>query len=156
MKRLLYFRKAFALALVVAFLVGVTSVFAEPWKFGVMADTQWKANVDGENPDTVAVGIINQLNTQFINHGVKFVIQARRPGRRRKRRLNGDPTRRNMPVRAAAAQALYDAGIGFYPLRGNHEGSAAAALEFQTLYPQTQGKGPNVFGADEFQQPDRH
>src|SRR6266508_5205565 len=47
-----------------------------PWKFGVMADTQWKANLDGKNPGTVAVAIVNLLNAEFIRHGVKFVIQV--------------------------------------------------------------------------------
>jgi hypothetical protein len=118
-----------------------------------MSDTQWKANLDGQNPGTVAVGIINQLNTEFINHGVKFVIQVGDLVDVENDALNGDSTRRNMPVRTAAAQALYDAGIGFYPVRGNHEGSATAALEFKTLYPQTQGTGPNVFGATNFSSP---
>lgn len=39
---------------------------ARPWSFGVMSDTQWKANLDGENPETVAVGIINQLNANNV------------------------------------------------------------------------------------------
>ena len=44
----------------------VGSAFAAPGtkvvKFGVMADTQWKANKDGVNPGTSAIGLINQLN----------------------------------------------------------------------------------------------
>jgi hypothetical protein len=43
------------------------TALAAPLKFGIMSDTQWKANLDGENPETVAVGIINQLNKQFID-----------------------------------------------------------------------------------------
>lgn len=123
------------------------------WKFGVMADTQWKANVDGLNPGTCAVGIVNALNAQFIGQGVKFVIQVGDLVDVENDALNGDATRRNLPVRAAAAQALYDAGIGFYPLRGNHEGSQLAAAEFRTLYPQSRGTGGNVFGAAEFTSP---
>jgi hypothetical protein len=153
MKRLFCFNTVIALALAVAMFIGTASAFDKPWKFGVMSDTQWKANLDGQNPGTVAVGIIDQLNTQFINHGVKFVIQVGDLVDVENDALNGDPTRRNMPVRAAAVQALYDAGIGFYPLRGNHEGSATAAMELQTLYPQTQGNGPNVFGATNFSSP---
>jgi hypothetical protein len=127
--------------------------FAEPWKFGVMADTQWKANLDGQNPGTVAVGIISQLNTEFINHGVEFVIQVGDLVDVETDGLNGDATRRNMPVRATAAQALYEALIGFYPLRGNHEGSGTAALEFQGLYPQAVDSGSHVFGATNFSSP---
>lgn len=123
------------------------------WKFGVMADTQWKANLDGLNPGTCAVGIINALNAQFIDHGVKFVVQVGDLVDVEYDALNGDPTRRTMPFRASAAQALYDAGIGFYPLRGNHEGSQLAATEFQTLYPQARGAGANVLGATNFSSP---
>ena len=50
--------------------------------------------------------------------------------------------RLGISTRAAAAQALYDAGIGFFPLRGNHEGSATAALEVQNYFPADPGRGP--------------
>jgi hypothetical protein len=139
--------------LVLALFLGAITASAEAWKFGVMSDTQWKANIDGQNPETVAVGIINQLNTQFINHDVKFVIQVGDLVDKETDSPNGLPSNRTMDTRALAAQALYDAGIGFYPLRGNHEGSLAAALEFQTLYSQTTGSGPYVFGASTFSSP---
>jgi hypothetical protein len=153
MKKPVYFRLFLSLILSIAMIVGAASAWAEPWKFGVMSDTQWKANVDGENPETVAVGIINQLNTQFINHDVKFVIQVGDLVDRETNSPNGLPLDRTMDTRAAAAQALYDAGIGFYPLRGNHEASSTAAGEFQTLYSQTTGSGPYVFGASHFSSP---
>ncbi len=128
---------------------------AEPWKFAVMSDTQWKTgrpdaacplgdtnNCDGKNPNTVAVGIINELNQQFIAQGVKFVIQL------------GDLTDNGsniaLDTRATFAQALYNAGIGFYPLRGNHESSRAAALEFQRIFPQTQTGSNNQTPANAF------
>ena len=124
-----------------------------PWKFGVMADTQWLANVDGLNPCSCAVGIINKLNGEFINQGVKFVIQVGDLVDTETDSYNGHSSVRTMPTRASAAQALYDAGIGFFPLRGNHESSKTAALEFQTLYPQAQGLGGNTFGATGFASP---
>ena len=84
------------------------------WKFGVMSDTQWTtADPAGQNPTTVAVSIIDQLNPQFIAAGVKFVIQV---GDLADTGNDADET-----VRAQAAQPLYDAGIGFFPMRGNHE-----------------------------------
>ena len=122
------------------------------WKFGVMADTQWKANADGLNPGTAAVGIINQLNRQFIANNVEFVIQVGDLVDKETDTPNGSSAR-TMGARAAAAQALYDAGIGFFPLRGNHEGSQAATVEFQSLYPQAAGSGPHVFGAKDFSSP---
>jgi 3',5'-cyclic AMP phosphodiesterase CpdA len=103
------------------------------FKFAVMCDTQWKSTDAANNPNTVAVGIIDQLNRQFIQQGVDFVIQVGD--------LTDNGSIAGLDTRAAAAKPLYDAGIGFFPLRGNHEGSKAAALEFLKVFPQTQGGG---------------
>src|SRR5215472_11186234 len=67
-----------ALALALAAGLANANVSAEPWKFGVMSDTQWTCANDpaSENPNHVSVSIINQINEQFINQGVKFVIQV--------------------------------------------------------------------------------
>src|SRR4030043_819279 len=47
------------------------------WKFGVMADTQWRTGLNaGGEAASCAVSIINALNEQFIQHGVRFVIQV--------------------------------------------------------------------------------
>ncbi|OGU12330.1 MAG: metallophosphoesterase [Geobacteraceae bacterium GWC2_58_44] len=119
------------------------------WKFGVMADTQWRAGAyAGGEPGSCAVSVINALNKQFIHHDVKFAIQV--GDLVDVESINGV---RTLPVRAEAAQALYDAGIGFFPLRGNHEGSAIAAKELPLIFPQTKGYGPNVHAAGNFQSP---
>ena len=131
----------------VAAVVGPTSKTA--WKFGVMSDTQWLDSDDGKNPNTSAIDIINQLNQQFIAQGVKFVVQV------------GDLADKansagvyNVPVagggtyamangqvaedtRALFTQTLYNAGVGFFPVRGNHDDSAATAAEFAAIFPQT-------------------
>lgn len=125
----------------------------KPWKFGVMADTQWGKNVDGQNPGTCAVGIITLLNAEFVRHGVKFVVQVGDLVDKEDDAPNGHAGLRTMPVRAAAAQTLYDNGIGFYPLRGNHEGSVTGANEFARLYPQSRGFGAHAAGADDFSSP---
>jgi hypothetical protein len=115
------------------------------WSFGVMGDTQWTLATDpaGNNPNGVAVSIINQINQQFISKGINFVIQV------------GDLTENgsdaDVAMRATAAQALYNAGIGFFPMRGNHETYANptngyAIAVFQTSFPQTQCLG-KTFGA---------
>jgi len=107
------------------------------WSFGVMGDTQWTLATDpaGNNPNGVPVSIIDKINQQFINKGVKFVIEV------------GDLTENGSDAaivsRATAAQALYNAGIGFFPMRGNHETYAKPAngyaiAAFQTNFPQTQ------------------
>jgi hypothetical protein len=119
------------------------------WKFGVMADTQWRTGLNsGGEPASCAVSIINALNQQFIHHDVRFVIQV--GDLVDKESVDGV---RTLPTRAGAAQALYDAGIGFYPLRGNHEASAIAAGEIPVLFPQTLGNGPHVYGAGNFSNP---
>jgi len=126
---------------------------ATAWKFGVMADTQWTTgDPAGQNPTSVAKSIIDQLTPQFIQAGVKFVIEV---GDLADTGNDADET-----VRALAAKPLYDAGIGFFPMRGNHEtygvptgGNGYAIPILQSLYPQTQGLGPNLFGATNFSSP---
>jgi hypothetical protein len=120
---------------------------AEPWRFGVMGDTQWKGKTDGR--DTVPTELIERINREMIAAKVKFVIQV------------GDladqyPSKsgNSMDTRAAAAQPLYAAGIGFYPLRGNHDESPEAAARFVQDFPQTQG-AVNRFGATNFSSPGR-
>jgi len=120
------------------------------WKFGVMGDTQWTTpnydDPDGTNPNSVAASIIDQINPHFIDHGVKFVIQVGD--------LNDEGIDGGIITRAAHAQDLYNAGIGFFPLRGNHEtysptDNSYSIPAIQTYFPQTQGltvfnNGPSV------------
>jgi len=146
------FKSAYAatvnLALILTLFIavgGISSSLAAPgiqtsstaWSFGVMGDTQWTLTTDpaGNNPNGVSASIINQINKEFINKGVKFVIQV------------GDLTENgndlDIATRAHAAQALSDAGIGFFPMRGNHETCAKPAngyaiAAFKTNFPQTQ------------------
>lgn len=145
MKRLFLFKIEIMCALMAVLFISACAS-AAPWKFGVMADTQWTCATDpaSANPNKVAVSIANQINQQFINHGVRFVIQV------------GDLTENgnnaDIAIRAAAAQALYNAGIGFFPMRGNHEVYASPANGFgipamQSNFQQTQCLGPYVFGA---------
>lgn len=125
-----------------------TAQSADAWCFGVMADTQWPQNAGGE-PGSCAVTIIDALNQQFIQHACKFVIQV---GDLVDKEVVG--VTRTLPTRAAHCQALYDAGIGFYPVRGNHESSKIAASEMQTLFPQTMGEGEHALaGAMHFTSP---
>jgi hypothetical protein len=154
MRRILGFKTVCALVLALAMFIGAESVFAKLWSFGVMSDTQWTAPTDpaGQNPNAVAVSIIKQLNQQFISHDVKFVIQV------------GDLTENgndaDIAVRAASAQPLYDAGIGFFPMRGNHEtyaapnppGNSYGIPAVQSNFPQTRGLS-NTFGATNFSSP---
>ena len=147
MRRRSGFKKLFPAAILMTFVVTAPwyPAFAEAWKFGVMSDTQWTVPNDGKNPHGVAVGLIEQINAQFIEAGVKFVVQVGD--------LTEKGTRKAMLTRATAAEPLYNAGIGFYPLRGNHEKQWSAAVDFYNDFPQTRGLGPYVFGATSFSSP---
>lgn len=136
--------------LVLLGLAWVSASQAEEFKFGVMSDTQWTYANNAENPESVAVSIIKQLNPKFIEEGVEFVIQVGD--------ITDDGHDAAIETHAAARQDLYDAGIGFFPLRGNHESGMNAALQLPISFPQTLGQGPNVFGATNFSSadPDRN
>ena len=118
-------RLGILLSIVLVFIASSPTAW-EAWSFGIMGDTQWQKD-DGKNPNSVAVDIINQVNQAMIAHGVKFVIAV------------GDITDNGSKIaldtRATYAQTLYNAGIGFYPLRGNHEATSAAAAEFRRIFP---------------------
>jgi len=106
------------------------------WKFGVISDTQWSVGDDGKNPNTVAANIIMQVNSQFIAQGVKLVVAV------------GDTmdssSQVSMDTRALFAQDLYNAGIGFYPIRGNHDaGWTGSAAEEARVCPQIVNGGTN-------------
>lgn len=159
MKSLPWLNAAGAGALIL--FLGSPSVLAAPWSFGIMSDTQWPTSPDTKNPN-VAVNIVNHLNQQFIAHGVKFVVQVGDLTDKPSTVVANPATTENLDIRAAFAQALYNAGIGFYPLRGNHEDKPPApsgttpataffgthARETQRIFPQTQTGVNNQTPAD--------
>jgi hypothetical protein len=151
MKKLISFKKVYVLVLALALVmfVAATSASAKPWKFGVMGDTQWTTtDPAGTNPHTVPLSIIDQVDQQFVNAGVKFVIEVGD--------LTDDGNDVSEVTRAAAAQSLYDHGIGFFPFRGNHEtyglNNSYGIPIFQANYPQTRGIS-NIFNAINFDSP---
>jgi len=113
-----------------AILGSFTSAFADPWSFGVISDTQWSGADDGKNPNSVPADIIRQIDQEFIAKGVRLVVAV------------GDTvdkaSKASLDTRALYAQDLYNAGIAFYPLRGNHEATLAdSGVEFARVFPQT-------------------
>jgi hypothetical protein len=123
------FSRKIVYVLTLAMLIA-SSASAAPWKFGIISDTQWLDSPDNKNPNSVAVNVINHINQEFLNKGVKFVVAVGD--------IQDDGSNLALDTRATFAQALYNAGIGFYPLRGNHEQTNTAAIEFQRIFPQTQ------------------
>ena len=121
---------------------------AAPWKFGIISDTQWQLDQDGQNPYSVAAGIVRQVDKAFVSQGVKFVVAVGDLADRTT--AAGDTTTSALAVRATLAQELYNHRIGFYPLRGNHDDSKAAALEFVRVFPQTSNGMNNRTPANAF------
>jgi hypothetical protein len=121
-----YFKTLLALIVALAVFMAVGPSSAETLKFGIISDTQWTKTDDGYNPNTVAAWIIKQIDQKFIEAGVDLVIAV------------GDTcdqgSQVNIDTRALYAQTLYNAGIGFYPLRGNHEAAFGLPPTYETLY----------------------
>jgi hypothetical protein len=149
----------FARNLILGCLFTLTVVSASPaqsWKFGVMSDTQWGVADDGKNPNSVAVDIIKALNQQFIAKKVKFVVAVGDLVDKigdKKTGVTAESIANAEDVRAAFAQELYNAGIGFFPLRGNHDSHRLSGIEFKRIYPQTQKGTMNATPANVFSVP---
>ena len=129
------FSSVFKIAAALVLFCAGNVTFAAPWKFGVISDTQWSGPDDGKNPNTVAADIIRQVDEEFIAKGVKLVVAV------------GDTvdkaSKTSFDTRALYAQDLYNAGIAFYPLRGNHDAALVdSGVEFARVYPQI-GTGMN-------------
>jgi 3',5'-cyclic AMP phosphodiesterase CpdA len=131
------------------FLVAIAAIFfaakvsLAAWSFGVISDTQWQP-VTPEN-HSVAIHVVDAVNRQFVEAKVDLVLQVGD--------LTDDGTREALETRAAHNRVLAAAGIAFYPLRGNHEETLAAATDFSRAFPAlpgTPGNGgssPNLPGA---------
>jgi Calcineurin-like phosphoesterase len=139
------------IALFLMLIFAASSATAQQWKFGVMSDTQWIGTDDGRNPGSTSVDIIKALNKQFADHHVKFVVQVGdlvdQTGSTTTSVANSED------VRAAFAQELFNAGIGFFPLPGNHDSQPLAGIEFRRIYPQTLDGKMNVTPANVFTVP---
>ncbi len=98
---------------------------AQAWKFAVISDTQGIGADDDYTPNTVAVAIVKALNQRFIAHGVKFVVQVGDLVDQTGSTASSVATTED--TRAALAQELYNAGIGFFPLRGNHDSATTSS-----------------------------
>lgn len=153
-------------------LLGGVAVSAEPWRFGVLGDTQWPDTVrvavvgksgdtlkaadgsdsttilDGDslsgyrNPHMVPAHFLRQIHQRFREHGVRFVTAVGD--------LSDWPALESMRARATWTQELYDAGIGFFPVRGNHDEGPVAAAEFVRVFPQTKNGMMGATPADAF------
>jgi hypothetical protein len=100
-----------------------------PWRFAVISDTQWTVPDDGQSPNSIPAGILKQIHQAFIAQGVRIVVDV------------GDcvdvSSTPNLDARALYVQDLYNAGIAYYPLRGNHEAADGnSGKEFARVFSQ--------------------
>ena len=112
------------------------------WSFGIIPDTQWKENMKAPFHGS-AIHIIDAVNAEFVRQQVDFVIAVGD--------LANKPSIAAFQTRAAHNKALDDAGIKFYPVRGNHDaGTIEAVAQFKSVFPNlpgTVGSYPNLPGA---------
>lgn len=125
-------------------------------KVGIMADTQWTVSDDpeGVNPHTVSAALAGVIQQELADKGAELVIQLGDLSD-----LAGDDA---VYARADAAQPLIDTGIGFWPLRGNHEtygflfgndpNHDMDLPAYIDAYPQLTGQG-NLLGATNISSP---
>jgi hypothetical protein len=128
------------LFIVLSALAFVPTLFAAEnnanWSFAVIADTQW-SNTDAPFHG-VAIHVIDAINAELIRQKVDFVIQV------------GDlvekPSAVAFQTRAAHNKALANAGIKFYPVRGNHDvkeetgfGELESVTQFKAAFPNLPG-----------------
>jgi len=135
------------LALTLPFFPGVfaAEINDAEWRFGVVPDTQWfPANMPPSYG--TAIHVIDAINQEMIRQKVDFVIQV------------GDLADKSSAIafqtRAAHNQSLKDAGIRFYPVRGNHDSADLEAVgQFKAAFPNLpgnegcEGSSPNLPGA---------
>lgn len=116
---------------------------ADPWKFGVIADTQW-GPVDDNNKG-VAVHIIDAVTDEMIRHGVEVVVQL------------GDlveaASQDSFDLCASQFAKIRDAGIKFRPVRGNHDSGRKAenAVLFRKAFsflPEVTTSSPDLPGIE--------
>ena len=120
---------------------------AAPWRFAVFADTQWPLESDSVstvgNPHSVSVDFINQINGRLRTlHDIDFVVYLGD--------LGDAMDIESIQARATWSQELYDAGIGVFPVRGNHDDGPHSAREFSRVFPQTVDGVMNRTPADAF------
>ena len=117
-------------ALFLAIVPCVSAADTDEWCFGIIPDTQW--NSEAAPFHGTAVHVIDAVNQEMIRQKVDFVIQV------------GDLVERSSEIsfqtRAARNQSLGQAGIKYYPVRGNHDSANLEAVgQFKAAFPNLPG-----------------
>lgn len=117
-------------SIISTFVLTGTAIGADSWKFGVIPDTQWGPFT--EENQGVGIHIIDAVVDEMIKQDVDLVIHV------------GDLTDKASEAAFAKAaehfKPLADAGIKFYPIRGNHDSSNdESAEQFAKAFPNLPG-----------------
>ncbi|MDR1485006.1 MAG: metallophosphoesterase [Planctomycetaceae bacterium] len=106
------------------------------WRFGIVPDTQWGRELKAPFYGT-AIHVVDAINAEMIRQKVDFVIQV------------GDLVESSsvpeaFQTRANCNKPLFDAGIKFYPVRGNHDSiKISSVVQFKTAFPNLPGTKGN-------------
>lgn len=120
---------SFFLILFIVQYVITARIYAEEWSFGIIPDTQWSQDDPFEG---VAVHVIDAINAEMVRQKVDFVVAV------------GDlvdaSSLESLRMREKHNATLREAGIPFYPLRGNHDSSTLRSVEyFAEVFPDLPG-----------------
>ena len=108
-------------------------LFADEWSFGIIPDTQWSRELPF---DGVATHVIDAVNAEMVRHKVDFVVAVGD--------LADGSSLEALQLRNRHNETLYEAGIKFYPLRGNHDSSTLKSAEdFTEVFPDLPGTPGN-------------
>ena len=120
-----------AIFLLLVFSTGLSQA-TEPWKFGVIPDTQW--NSMDEPFNGVAIHIIDAVVAEMIRQKVDLVVHTGD--------LTDRSTQKGFDTAAARFKPLTDNGIGFYPVRGNHDirGGLEVVEQYKMAFPDRPGE----------------
>ncbi|MHC4387079.1 MAG: metallophosphoesterase family protein [Planctomycetota bacterium] len=114
----------------VLFTVLVSAAVAEPpWRFIAVGDS--RSTGAGDN-NGVNIPILTEIAAEIVNHGVDFVLF---PGDLVYGRVSQTAMESQFNTWLGVMQTVYDANIGVYPVRGNHDvGDPAGVTAWNNVF----------------------
>jgi len=125
--------------------------WAAPWSFAVITDTQGSGNVNPDNTGNVAGGVntvdLANLVAALRNEPIDLLLCAGDLVQRYPKSPLSDMNSTTLVTAEldlwkSTVQALVDQGVPIYPIRGNHDKSAPAAV-WKAAFPSLPANGPS-------------
>lgn len=126
------------------------SAWAAPWSFAVITDTQGSLNVNADNTGNVAGGVntvaLGKLVAALRGEPIDLVLCTGDLVQRYPKSPLSDMNATTLVTAQldlwkATVQPLVDQGVPIYPIRGNHDKSAPAAV-WKAAFPSLPANGP--------------